>query len=132
VAQSSLVTKLRLQAVLHPLILNAPAGYASALGELPAGVALAISPEGEHDFVQLFIKENADFGRLGPTALEAISYDGLFWLCYPKKSGNIKSDLSREAVWKLMQGSGIRPVTQISIDETWSALRFRPEEKVGQ
>jgi hypothetical protein len=30
----------------------------------------------------------------------------------------------------LMKGSGLRPVTQIAIDDTWSALRFRPEEMV--
>ena len=27
---------------------------------------------------------------------------------------------------------GIRPVTQVSIDATWSALRFRPTAEVGK
>ena len=47
-----------------------------------------------------------------------------------KKTGAIASDLSRDVVWKRMTGTGLRPVTQIAIDETWSALRFRPEEMV--
>jgi hypothetical protein len=57
----------------------------------------------------------------------------LFWLSSPKKTGKIASDLSRDIVWELMKvmDTGLRPVTQISIDETWSALRFRPTEKVG-
>ena len=59
-------------------------------------------------------------------------YDGLLWVCYPKKSAKIESDLSRDVIWELMQDSGLRPVTQVSIDKTWSALHFRPVEKVGK
>jgi len=29
-----------------------------------------------------------------------------------------------------MEGTGWRPVSQIAIDEIWSALRFRPTEDV--
>ena len=28
--------------------------------------------------------------------------------------------------------TGLRPVTQVSINETWSALRYRPGERVGK
>jgi hypothetical protein len=35
-----------------------------------------------------------------------------------------------EAVWAAMEGTGWRPVSQIAIDEVWSALRFRPTEDV--
>jgi hypothetical protein len=31
-----------------------------------------------------------------------------------------------------LSDTGMRPVTQIAIDETWSALRFRPYEEVGK
>ena len=47
---------------------------------------------------------------------------------YPKKTGKIASDLSREVTWQAITPLGWRPVTQISIDETWSALRFKPGE----
>jgi hypothetical protein len=40
------------------------------------------------------------------------------------KGSNI--DLSREEVWAAMEGTGWRPVSQIAIDDVWSALRFRP------
>jgi hypothetical protein len=42
----------------------------------------------------------------------------------------VESDLSREEVWAAMEATGWRPVSQIAIDETWSALRFRPVEDV--
>jgi hypothetical protein len=44
----------------------------------------------------------------------------------------VETDLSRDDFWELLTGAGLRPVTQISIDDTWSALRFRPSELVGK
>ena len=131
-AESSLVKKLRIRAGQRALILNAPSGYAEGLGDLAKGVDVAHQAEGKYDFVQLFVKDSAEFHALSSPALQAVEYDGLFWLCYPKKSSKVKTDLSREAAWELMDGTGLRPVTQISIDEVWSALRFRPVEQVGR
>ncbi|RYD57423.1 MAG: hypothetical protein EOP56_08945 [Sphingobacteriales bacterium] len=52
--------------------------------------------------------------------------DALLWLAYPKKSGKIKSDMTRDAGWDVVFAAGYEPVMQIAIDEDWSALRFRP------
>jgi hypothetical protein len=128
---SSLIKKLRIQPGQRMLVLNAPQGYVSLLGELPAGAELLEAPEGPFDFVQLFVKDRGEFAAHGPAALAAVKYDGLLWVCYPKKSAGVPSDLSRDAMWELLAGSGWRPVAQVSIDEVWSAVRFRPEELVG-
>ena len=53
------------------------------------------------------------------------------WIYYPKKTGRIKSDLSRDVCWKILVPQGFTPNSQISIDETWSALRFKPIEKTS-
>jgi hypothetical protein len=47
------------------------------------------------------------------------------WLGYPK-ARKLGTDLNGDSLWELLAGNGIRPVRQIAIDETWSALRFRP------
>ena len=44
----------------------------------------------------------------------------------------MKTDLNRDKLWKALAEKGIRPVTQVSIDEVWSAIRFRPPEEVGR
>jgi hypothetical protein len=54
----------------------------------------------------------------------------MVWISYPKKSSRVGSDLSREVVWAAMEGTGWRTVSQIAIDEVWSALRFRPTQDV--
>ena len=123
--------KLRLAAGQKALVLNPPPGYLQALGALPAGVTISTQPGDTFDFVQLFVKDQSELQRFGPEAFQAVKYDGLLWVCYPKQTGKIKSDLNRDSLWKLMEPTGFRPVTQIAIDDTWSALRFRPSEKVG-
>jgi hypothetical protein len=45
------------------------------------------------------------------------------WVLYPK--GN-RTDVNRDTLWRMIAPYGLRPITQVAVDETWSALRFRP------
>ena len=45
------------------------------------------------------------------------------WVAYPK--GN-RTDINRDSLWPILGEYGLRPNGQVAIDETWSALRFRP------
>jgi len=131
-AQSSLIKKLRIQPEQRLLILNAPPAYAELLGELPQGAGLSEKPDGAYDFVHLFVTNSEELATHLPTAMDAVEYDGLFWISYPKRSSKVETDLSRDVLWGLMNATELRPVTQISIDNVWSALRFRPAERVGK
>ncbi len=127
-----LIKKLRIQPGQRVLILNPPEGYLELLGDLPEGVELSQVPEGAFGFVHLFVKDSAQLDELLPLARQAIEYDGLLWISYPKKSSKVPTDLSRDVLWELMMDTGLRPVTQIAIDAVWSALRFRPADAVGR
>lgn len=131
-SQSALVKKLRIQQGQRALVLNPPSGYVQSLGELPEGVELSNKPDGKYDFVHLFIKDSAEFEKLIQSAIEAVEYDGLLWISYPKRSSKVATDLSRDVLWGMMGETGLRPVTQVSVDAVWSALRFRPAEMVGK
>ena len=132
--QSPLIKKLRIQPRQRLLVLNAPSGYVESLGELPEGTRLSERPDSDvkYDFCHLFAKNSSELADLIPTAVQAIRYDGLLWVSYPKKSSKVETDLSRDALWELPGATGLRPVTQVSINVTWSAIRFRPAEKVGK
>jgi hypothetical protein len=41
------------------------------------------------------------------------------------------ADLTRDTLWPVLGEYGMRPVSQVAVDEVWSALRFRPL-KVGE
>jgi len=118
--------KLRILPGQRMLVLNAPPRYLDAIGELPEGSALEQSGEGPFDFVHLFVRDAAELEAVGPAAQSAATYDGIPWISYPKLSSGVASDLSRDIVARIVAGFGLRAVTQVSIDEVWSALRFRP------
>lgn len=130
--KTTLAGKLRMQPGQRVLIMNAPSGYVEGLDPLPEGIELAEVPEGKYDFVHLFVTNEAELERLGLVALEAVTYDGLLWVSYPKQSSKVETDLNRDVGWEIVANAGLRPVTQVSIDEAWSALRFRPLEQVGK
>jgi hypothetical protein len=71
--------------------------------------------------VHLFVTSSEELNRLRRTAMDAVEYDGLLWISYPKRSSKVAMDLTRDVLWELMADIGLRPVTQISVDEVWSA-----------
>ena len=128
---TNLIKKLRIQPGQRLLILNAPEGYISELGQLLEGAEVKQAQDGAFDFVQVFVKSIAELEEHAPKAMKSVKYDGLLWICYPKQSSKIKTDINRDSGWDVIQQAGLRPVTQVAIDDTWSALRFRPAERVG-
>jgi hypothetical protein len=131
-AEKSLVQKLRLQEGQRALIANAPAGYVEGLGQLPAGVQVEMQAAGDnlYDFVHLFVVDRAQLQRLGPMAVGAAKYDAVLWISYPKTSSGVATDLTRNVLWQLVPG--YRPVSQVAVDDVWSAMRFRPAAQAGK
>ena len=70
----------------------------------------------------------ATFAELDSRAADlesAARADAIAWVAYPK-AGQLGTDMNRGSLWAHLEGRGIRPVRQVSIDDAWSALRFRP------
>jgi hypothetical protein len=128
--KEAIFKKLRLNSEQKILILNAPTEYISIL----EGIAFDDKPQADnlYDFVQVFGYQQDELETLLKSVQKTGKYDCLFWACYPKGTGKIKSDIKRETVWKAFELVGLDTVTQIAIDETWSALRGRPVEMVGK
>ena len=127
-AENPLIKKLRLQPGMRAAFIHAPEGYIAGLGPLPEGVAVTESLDAPSDFVQLFALDSGVLARDGRAAIDAVEPGGLLWICYPKLSSGIKSDLTRDVGWSVIDEAGWRGVANVAIDEIWSALRFRPEE----
>jgi len=84
------------------------------------------------DFIQLFVKTTRELEASVPAALKVLKHDGLLWVSYPKGSSKAKSDLNRDILWKLMEKHGMAGVSLVSVDDVWSAMRFRPADMVGK
>ncbi len=96
----------------------------------PADVDLQLhgpsdTPAAEADAVIVFVRDHAALDTGAEAAVQAARRDALAWIAYPK-AGKLGTDLNRDSLAAAVTGQGVRPVRQIAIDETWSALRFRP------
>ena len=122
--------KLRIDGNQKMLIINAPNEYL----EIFSGINFDTDPneEGIYDFVQVFGYQQDELEKLVQSVEKSGKYDCSFWACYPKGTGKVKSNIKRETVWTAFELVGLQAVSQIAIDETWSALRGRPVEKVGK
>jgi predicted SnoaL-like aldol condensation-catalyzing enzyme len=127
---SSTVKKLGLKSGMRALVLGAPSGYMNSLAPLPDRVEVSRNLSGTHEFVQLFATRKSEITNSAEKLLKSAAPGALVWIAYPKKTSGMESDLSREVVWAAMEGTGWRPVSQIAIDDVWSALRFRPTQDV--
>ena len=127
---TTLIKKLGIKPKQRIIILNAPEGYHELLGTLPSDAELVTTLDGTFDLVHLFVKNRAEVNQFAPMAIQAVKPGGLLWMSYPKKSSGVATDITRDVGWDALWNAGWRPVTQIAIDEVWSALRFRPLSEV--
>ena len=93
-----LAKKLRIQSGQKALVNNSPDGYFTALGDLPPEVSVKTKSRGRFDVVQVFARDERELARFAPRAIRAVVHDGLFWVCYPKKTSKLSRDLRRERV----------------------------------
>ncbi len=127
-----ILKKMRVGKTSKILIMNSPEGYLSLFASMDYDSILNPENSGKYDFVQVFGSGRLELEKQILKVKEAGKYDCLFWACYPKGGGGIRSDLKRELVWECLELIGLRPVSQIALDDTWSALRGRPHAEVGK
>jgi 8-oxo-dGTP pyrophosphatase MutT (NUDIX family) len=92
--------------------------------DLPEGVALGSDPA-EAAVVIAFVRMEADIDTIATPALDAAKQGKLAWIVYPKAK-QLATDLNRDILARAAELRGATPVRQVSIDETWSALRLKP------
>ncbi|MCX6185395.1 MAG: hypothetical protein NTU43_00160 [Bacteroidetes bacterium] len=129
--QNDIIKKLRLDTNGKTLLLNMP----DSLLQVFEGISYDTTPQkkslGAYDYVHVFADKQKILEEFVKSVGQVGKYDCVFWTSYPKGTGKIKSDIKRETVWTAFGLIGQEAVTQVSIDDTWSALRARPYDKVG-
>jgi hypothetical protein len=123
-----LLTKLNYKGQARIAVINAEHSFYMAIaGELKGIITDDdIDQRCPYEFMILFVKTVADVEQLAPVALHNLTADGILWLCYPKKSSKkYSSSLERDKGWKVLNEAGFYGIRMVSVDDDWSALRFR-------
>jgi hypothetical protein len=124
--ENPLLKKIKLKAGQHAAIINAPDGYVEALQPLPENVEVAGNLVGTFDWVQLFVKTQAELEQALPRVRAALKPAGMLWITFPKATSKIQTDLTRDKGWDALRSLDLKWINLISVDDTWSAFSLRP------
>ena len=110
------------------LFLNAPPEAIEGMS-LPK---LIISNEiiGKFDYIHLFVKTQSEYIEIFPRLKSLLNLNGMLWISWPK-GGGLGTDLSLLKVIKIGYSFGLVESTCLSINSTWSGLKFT-HPKVGK
>lgn len=111
------------------VVINAPSHLSASFKELGYSDKFGKT---KSDNTLVFINDSKSLNQFLKTGLSKIEFDSILWLAFPKGTSKIKTDVNRDSIRNTCEEYGIATVTAVSIDETWSALRFRPIEQVGK
>jgi hypothetical protein len=125
--------KLALRPAMRLALLEPPPAYPEALAVALTDITVITASTGETtDAVLAFAPVMADLEQVAPLAVAAAPCDAPLWIAYPKGGSRVVTDLKRDLVPPVLAPLGYRPVAQVALDPTWSALRFRPADRVGR
>ena len=96
------------------------------------GFSVSLKGNEKNQDVLAFVNNKAEFLDFLKNKLINIQYDSVLWIVYPKGTSKIKTDINRDILRITAEEFGLTTVAAIAIDEIWSALRFRPVDKVAR
>ncbi|MBB6130405.1 YdeI/OmpD-associated family protein [Mucilaginibacter lappiensis] len=127
---NALAKKLQMKPRTRWLLHNAPANYLESLEPLPDDVEIVHNTRGTFNGIQLFVTNSAELTNELKVIVPLLKVDTVFWIIYPKKNSGITTDLEMMSSWDAPAQYSIRPVASAAVNEVWTALRFRPVDKV--
>ena len=101
-------------------VIGAPAGLDKAIG-----VKKARADAAKADVILLFVPNRVELDAQLPMVLKKALPTAILWLAYPKLTSSLAADLSRDVIHKLAPKHGLDTISQIAIDDDWSALRLK-------
>jgi hypothetical protein len=109
-------------------VLNAPASFDANLEEMRPLTELRTSLAKVKDaaFALTFATKQKEVDTFADQVAKSTTSDAVVWVAFPKgTSKKLKCEFNRDNGWDRMGTHGFEPVRMISIDEDWTALRFR-------
>jgi hypothetical protein len=102
----------------------------AVVGATPAldkmiGVAKARTDAATADVALLFAADRKALDKALPALLKKLPKAAILWLAYPKLTSKLAADLNRDVIRELAPRHGLDTVSQIAIDDDWSALRLK-------
>ncbi len=123
-SKKSLAEKLGIKEGARVAVINPPLNYCDILGPLPRNVESRKGLEGPLEVIQFFTRQRAELENEFPRLKKALAPAGALWVCWPKGSSNVMTDLTENVVREVGLENRLVDVKVCAVDEVWSGLKF--------
>lgn len=117
-----LIDKLGIKSGMKVAIIGSPRGFKSAL-VLPHGVIYAEHGQ-DFDVVMYFTPSLTTLRAKIRSLRRMLKPNGMVWVCWPKATGPMLSDIKEDDIRQLALGLQLVDVKVVAIDNTWSGLKL--------
>jgi hypothetical protein len=119
-----LVRKLGIRPGSRLRFVRLPAGVRAELADVLALCEERTTGRAPVDVFLVFVNSRAVLLREFPRAARVLAPAGMLWVCWPKKSSGVRSDLTDDVVREVGLAAGLVDVKVAAVSETWSGLKF--------
>lgn len=126
--ENSILKKLQIKPDFKVKVINEPKNFSSIIGDIPADVEILSNDKKEFDGLLIFAITKTDL--LSALKTESIGPKIICWIFYPKAKSKLTSDLNLMQSWEDLKTFNLTPCGSAAIDETWTALRIKPETEM--
>jgi hypothetical protein len=119
-SEKTVAQKLGLKAGKTLAVRQPPENVVTLIGALPSGAKLATAENKPCALILMFAKDMAALAKGLPGCKRRLEPGGALWVAYIKKT-----DINRDSIRDYVATIGLDTVSQIAIDEDWSALRLK-------
>ncbi len=122
-SKSPLVKKLAIKPKTRIAVVNAPDGYREMLGDLPEGTTYEDKFEGMFEWIQVFVRNQAELDAQVPKVKERLLPNGILWVSFPRDRK--VTDLSRNSMLSIKESHGLDPVSNAVVNDYWTGYRLK-------
>ena len=123
-----LFKKLNLKDQKEIVILSSPKSFNSEINNISEFTKVRKTIKGITgiEFILVFVTKKNEISKILANTNKLFTDDVVLWFAYPKGSSkNYKCDFNRDNGWDALGELNFEGVRIVSVDEDWSALRFR-------
>lgn len=124
-SDKSIAQKLLIKDGYAVAFVNAPKDYKKHLGELPKGVKVVGKPAKDLDLIQVFVPDRKALESQLHKLKPFVKSTTLLWVSYLKGTSKTKTDINRDTLHAYARTIGLEGISLISVDDDWSAMRFK-------
>jgi Protein of unknown function (DUF3052) len=124
-SEKTVAQKLGLKPGKQLLIKQPPEQVAALIGALPSGAELVMAGTKPNALILMFARDKAALAKGLPACKRQLEPGGALWVAYVKGTSGKKTDINRDSIREFVATVGLDTVSQIALDDDWSALRLK-------